>query len=264
MPDSVMEPPLAALHGRRVVVTRPAAQAGALAARLREYGAEPVLCPAIRILPPADRTPLDAALAGLASFDWIICTSTNAVDAIAATLRSVPTLHARIAAVGPATRAALRDIGCTEVFVPTLHTAEVLATELPLTDGVRVFWPRGDLADDAPRAMLASRGASVEAPVAYRTEPDPALQVVVADARRGAIDAVTFTSPSTVRAFAAAFGDVALLRSIPAACIGPVTGSAARAAGFTRVADAATPDDAALCAALERLLAPPSPDVTSV
>jgi uroporphyrinogen-III synthase len=264
MPDSLVEPPLTALHGRRVVVTRPAAQAGALAARLRARGAEPVLCPAIRILPPSDRAPLDAALAGLSSFDWIICTSANAVEAIAAALRAAPTLHARIAAVGPATRAALRDLGCTEVFVPTLHTADVLSTELPVTDGARVFWPRGDLADDAPRATLASRGAHVESPVAYRTEPDPALQDVVADARRGAIDAVIFTSPSTVRAFASAFGDAALLRAIPVACIGPITGTAARTAGFTRIAAAATPDDDALCAALDALLAPPSPDVTSV
>src|SRR5690349_9971429 len=69
------------LQGRRIAVTRAHEQAGDLIARLRALGADPLECPAIAIAPPATYAPLDAALARLGEYDWIIFTSVNGVAA---------------------------------------------------------------------------------------------------------------------------------------------------------------------------------------
>src|SRR6476646_3352427 len=104
------------LAGRRIVVTRPRVQAAGLVAGLRALGAEPVECPAIAIVPPASYAPLDAALARLGEYDWLLFTSVNGVAAFTARragLGQQDPLPAgvRVGAIGPATASALRAAG---------------------------------------------------------------------------------------------------------------------------------------------------------
>lgn len=246
----------------RVVVTRPASQSAELMDKLRAAGAVPVAAPAIEILPADDDAPLQDAVGRLADYDWIVFTSANAVNHFGqgrAALGDVP-LRARIAAVGGATAAACAKDGLTVAFQPSAALGETLARELPLAPGQRVLWPRGSLAPDTLADILRGRGAAVDAPVVYRTVTNLDLLGIVDAMRDRRIDALTFTSPSTVRHFVdgLAAAGVRLTRLPDAerprvAVIGPVTAAAARECGLTVDAIADPSDDDGLVAALIRI-----------
>lgn len=251
------------LVSKRVVVTRAEAQATPLLDALRAEGAVPITAPAIRVLPPDDPSPLAEAARALASFDWLVCTSTNAVRALvrarieAGRSGAWPTTM-RVAAVGNATAQTLRDEGLAVAFTPSSAVADALARELPIAQGTRVLWPHGDLADTALAATLTARGAVVTSPVAYRTVADVALLGIVDAVRDGRVDAVTFTSASTVRhvveGLTAAGVDLARPGTAPrplVVCIGPVSAAAARECGLTVDAIADPHDDHGLIAALK-------------
>jgi hydroxymethylbilane synthase len=227
------------LAGRRIVVTRAAEQAGDLSDALAAAGALPIEIPAIRIEPLADAdsvAALDAALAALDSYAWLVFTSANAVqlfcDRAGDSLRLPPAT--RVAAVGTATAAALRARGLRADFVPPKFVGEEIAAGLGDVDGARVLLPRAETAREALPDLLAARGATVDVLPIYRTLPaDIAPEAL--DLLRGGVDAVTFTSGSTVRSFAAALeraGLGGLLAATPVACIGPVTAQAARDLGL--------------------------------
>jgi uroporphyrinogen III methyltransferase/synthase len=250
------------LAAKRVVVTRAAAQGAALLEKLRAAGAIPFAAPAIRILPPDDTAPLRAALDALDGFEWLVCTSANAVRAMLAAQTELGfswprTL--RIAAVGNATARAIADGGLPVHFQPTSAVAEALARELPVAVGTRVLWPHGDLAAPELHAALAARGAVVTAPVAYRTVADVALLGIVDALRDRRVDAITFTSASTVRHVVEGLAAAGVrLERLPAeqrpliVCIGPVSAAAARECGLPVDGIADPSDDDGLVAALIR------------
>jgi uroporphyrinogen-III synthase len=256
MPESR---PLAA---KRVVVTRAAAQAAALMDKLRAAGAIPVAAPAIEILPPDDLGPLQDAVAELSSFRWVVCTSSNAARALLALLADLALAWpsaVQVAAVGNATARALDDAGIPVAFQPTAAVAEALARELPVREGDRVLWPHGDLANAALAASLTERGATVVAVLAYRTVADVALLGIVDALRDRRVDAITFTSASTVRhvveGLAAAGVRIERLADDTRpriVCIGPVSAAAARECGLPVDAIADPSDDDGLVAALIR------------
>ena len=234
------------LLGQRIVVTRAREQAGELAARLRELGAEAIEFPTIEFLPPADPAPLDAAIARLASYDWIVFTSANGVhrfierlDASAHDLRS---LGARIAAIGPATRAALERLHLKVDVTPPEYVAEGLLAALASEDleGQRILLPRAAVARDTLPRELARRGARVDVVEAYRTAiPQGAAaqaREIFSGARRP--EWITFTSSSTVTNFLEAAGARAL-EGVRAASIGPVTSATARRHGIEVSVEAA-------------------------
>lgn len=256
-----------ALEGRRVVVTRAEAQSARLIEALQVEGAVPLRAPTIRVLPPDDPAPLQAAVADLRQFDWLVCTSTNAVRAVVSA-RSEALGAAewpeslRAAAVGPTTALALRAEGLAGAFTPSTAVAEALARELPIAPGARILWPHGDLADGALGEALAARGAVVTAPVAYRTVADIALLGVVDAVRDGRVDAITFTSASTVRhvveGLTAAGVDLARAGHVPRpiiVCIGPVSAAAARECGLIVDAIADPHDDTGMIIALKQAFA---------
>jgi uroporphyrinogen-III synthase len=256
-----------ALDARRVVVTRAEAQSARLLEALRAEGAVPIAAPAIRVLPPDDPGPLQAAVADLAQFDWLVCTSTNAVRAVAAALSDAHGAAAwpeslRAAAVGPTTAHALRSEGIAVAFTPSAAVAEAMARELPIVAGARVLWPHGDLADGSLGEALSARGAVVTAPVAYRTVADVALLGIVDAVRDGRVDAITFTSASTVRhvveGLTAAGVDLARPGRAPrplVVCIGPVSAAAARECGLIVDAIADPHDDSGMITALTQAFA---------
>ena len=120
----------APLAGLRVVVCRPADQAGALARRLEAAGAEAVLAPVIAITGPEDGgAALRAALRGLAPGDWLVVTSANGA-ARAAAQGPLPE-GVRVAAIGPATARRAAEEGLRVALVPKRSIAEGLLEEFP-------------------------------------------------------------------------------------------------------------------------------------
>jgi uroporphyrinogen III methyltransferase/synthase len=252
------------LFGRRVVVTRPAHQASALAAPLRAAGAEPIVVPTIAVVDPDDGgAALRAAAADLSRYDWVVLTSANGAERFCATLRDGRDLAGvRLAAIGPGTADALARHHLVADLVPERFVAESLLDAFPepassteRADGQarRVLLARAAVARDVLPDGLQAMGWDVDVVDAYRTVP-----VLASDEQRELVreaDAVTFTSSSTVDQWVAAFG----VDAVPAlvACIGPVTAATARAHGIDVAVEAEvhTIDGlvAALVAHVERL-----------
>jgi uroporphyrinogen-III synthase len=233
------------LQGKRIVVTRPEAQAGGLAARLREHGAEAIVCPAIAIAPPADYAPLDAAIARLDIYDRLILTSANGVYALLGRMADLerdiaPLRRLSIGAIGPATARALEQYTLQASFMPTAYIAEAILDQIGEVDGQRILLPRADIAREALAIGLRAKGALVDEVAAYRTVPGHGARELVAQLQQHQIDVVTFTSSSTVRYLldgleAAGLGrDAAreLLHGSTIACIGPITTATAVSEGL--------------------------------
>jgi uroporphyrinogen III methyltransferase/synthase len=236
------------LHGRRVVVTRPRSQAGAMIERLERLGAEAIDAPAIRIAPPADRSPLRQAAAAVGDAQWVVFTSANGVSAFFAALaeagRDSRALHAaQVCAIGPATAGELAHYGIRPDVQParflTAEIADAMAVRGNLR-GARVLCPRADGAPANLTDDLAARGAVVQQVAAYRTVADgSAAEAVAPLLTERAVDWITFTSASTVAHFVAAVSAGAVRGSgARLASIGPVTSAALVAAGLAAGAEA--------------------------
>jgi uroporphyrinogen III methyltransferase/synthase len=240
------------LFGKRVLVTRAREQASELSERLRELGAEPVEFPVIRIVPSSNFDELDSAIGRLrgSGYSWVIFTSGNTVRALHRRLNSLgfdarSFGSTRIAAIGPATAAALSEIGIRADFVPTRFVAESVVEEWPDPQmaGKRVLLPRAKEARELLPDRLREMGAEVDVITAYETVRDAgAADEIRQQLREKQIDAVTFTSSSTVTNFVDAIGpDLVpeLMQGVVIACIGPITADTARGLGIppTIVAD---------------------------
>ena len=231
------------LAGRRIAVTRAREQAGDLARELEALGAEVVAAPTIRIARLADLAALRAALTRVPPYDWIVFTSQNAVQVVCDRLpewglapRDVA--RAAVAAIGPATAEALVRRGVTPDLVPDRFVAEAVVTALAAQGDVRgksVLLPRAREARDALPDGLRALGALVDVIPVYETIRETGDgSGLAAEILAGAIDAVTFTSASTVRGFVELVGrPVAASGRFGAAAIGPVTAATAREFGIT-------------------------------
>lgn len=273
-----MSVPRLDLAGVAVAVTRPKSQCHTLMQLLAERGATPLALPTIRIEPPSDRLPLATALRALATgtFTWVIFTSANAVEALvnAATelgardecLRAI-----RAAAVGDATARAARDLGLDVAIVAEEPTSEgLVAALLPrLQAGERVLYPRSAIGrEHLPDALRAS-GIDVTVVEAYRTIRETEIAPdVMARLRSGRVDAIVFSSPSTVTALQAMLGPESyLIGKVPAICAGPVTAAAVREAGLPVAAISQEPGSEAIVERLAeywtgRVSSPPFPTST--
>lgn len=226
------------LEGRRIAVTRPAGQAGALVDGLRELGAEPLVCPTIEIVDPPDPEPLRRAAEELGSYDWLVFTSANGVDRLWHELeargREGLPANARVAAIGPATAQALEVRGSHPEIVPEEYVAEAVADALVAfgeLSGRRVLLPRAAGARQVLPQRLRAAGAEVDEIVAYESRADAeGIARLAAALRRGEVDMVTFTASSTVRHFVEEGHSTELGRA-RVAVIGPITARAARSAG---------------------------------
>jgi uroporphyrinogen-III synthase len=235
------------LAGKQIVVTQATHQAPELAGLLAGAGAQPLLYPCIAIAPPADPVELDGALATLAAggYDWLVITSANTVLALAARLHhlGVPPgalQGVRVAAIGTASDDALAEhLGRRADLVPDDSKAEGLAAALcaVVRPPQRVLLPQADLARPVLAEALAAAGLAVTPIVAYHTTlGGGGVDLPALLARAGAVDAIAFTSPSTVRNLLARLtqegGDRRYLQRVLLACIGPVTADALHAAGL--------------------------------
>jgi len=237
-------PPDAArpLRGRRIVVTRAREQAGELIAALEALGAEVVAAPTICIVPLPDLTALRTALTAPAAYDWIVFTSQNAVQVVCDRLPAWglgprDLARAAVAAIGPATAQALSRRGVEPALVPERFIAEAVVEALAARQdllGKRVLLPRAREARDALPDGLRALGAAVDVIPVYETVRAPEDGSGLAAAlRSGTIDAVTFTSSSSVHGFVEMVGAPAATSGrFLAVVIGPVTAATARELGL--------------------------------
>jgi len=230
------------LLGKRLLVTRPKAQAADLVNRIEAMGGEAIEAPMIRIVPPDDFAPLDEACARAGEFDWIVFSSVNAVDAFIERLLAGPRdLRAlkgvRLCVVGPSTGERLARYGVKVDITPAEYRADAVVPAMAAFGdlrGQKILLPHGDIGREVVADELRRNGAEVVEVIAYRTliaeperEGEPDIYRMLLERR---IDVVTFTSASAVRNFVRVLGDepaADLLRTTVVASIGPVTAEAA-------------------------------------
>ena len=248
---------MTALNGWRVLVPRPSARSSSLVSLLQAEGAAVEAIPLICIEPPVDVGILDLAVIALArgDFDWVAFTSVNAVEAVLARARELavsPAVPAdtRVAAVGPATAAALRNRGIPVDLVPAGGgSAAALAALWPTAGtGQSVLLPQSEIAGDTLRVALLGLRFTVSSVVAYRTVITAPALTVAAGLAAGNYRAVLLTSPSTVRALAT----VPIASATVLGVIGGTTAAAAADAGLQITYTAVDPTDAALVSGLVR------------
>ncbi len=217
------------LHGKRIVVTRSAEQASGMCSRLALLGAQVLLIPAIKTVPLAS-SKFTSALACLTDYDWILLTSANAVRFFAQALPTGVSLPS-LAAVGPATAAAMTGASLGVSAHPDRFTGVELAEALGPLQGNRILLPRSRRGRDEIISALNEQGAHVDDIAIYDTvacAPSPEMRTELA---RG-VDVLTFTSPSTVESFShhvfrECWGSALI------ACIGPTTADAAQRLGLS-------------------------------
>jgi uroporphyrinogen III methyltransferase / synthase len=237
------------------LVTRPGEQAGGLRDRLVELGAEVLMQPAVEIAAPADWAPVDAALARLDRYDWLVFSSSNGVRYLVERLAAIGgdaglLRRIKLAAIGPGTAAELARHGYEADLVPDEYRAEALAAALAAdAPGRRFLLARTDRGRQVLPEQLTAAGAIVEQIVVYSTRevdrPDPEIAAAMA---AGRIDWTTVTSSAIARSLVALFGDD--LRRTRLASISPVTSSVLRESGHEPSVEAVEYTMAGLVAAL--------------
>jgi uroporphyrinogen-III synthase len=243
----------APLAGIGILVTRPARQAGGLAAKLAALGAAPVIFPAVVILPPADPAPLARVHATLSDYDIAVFVSANAAEYGAPDARKWPSTLAAFAP-GPGTAEALAAVGIGGVRVPTttFDSEGLLALpELRDVAGKRAAILRGDGGREHLGDTLAARGAHVEYVACYRRAAPQSGAAGLAEAfREGRVDAVTITSSEGLDNLWALAEDAlrTTWRARPTFVTHPRIAAHARALGLAAVETAA--GDAGLIAGL--------------
>jgi len=232
------------LFGQRIVVTRTREQASQLAQQLGELGAEVLEIPTIKIGPPDNKQHIVDALLELNSYNWLVFTSPNGVTAFFdlffkrfQDLRDIGGV--RIAAIGPATAAKLKELHLQVDVTPDESLASKIAgaiNKYESVENLKICLLRAEVANpDLPKA-LEELGAIVDDIAVYKTTPETQdLTGAAAKLQEGGADWITFTSASTVEHFHARFDLPGLLKQFPKtklASIGPETSKAIRALGL--------------------------------
>lgn len=251
---------------QRVLVTRAAQQGSALAEHLGALGLEPVLVPALELLPPSRPEALEAALSQLERVDWVVVSSVNAVPVLAASLQAgQKPPKVRVAAIGWATAAALEAAGIAVDLVPPAAVSESLADALlPFArdaagDAGRFLLVRAEEGRDHLPDRLRLAGAEVAVAPAYRTVIPHGSVALLQDALSPTgkgVQAITLTSASTVRNLLALCeaAQMSLPRTALRVSIGPITTAALREAGYPAHAQSPAATVASLAETVARLL----------
>jgi uroporphyrinogen III methyltransferase / synthase len=252
------------LFGRRIVVTRAREQASELRARLEMLGAEVLELPAIAV------QPVDFDLHEVAGITWIVFTSANGVDAFfdrglaRANLDARALAGTRVAAIGPGTAHALARRGIRADLVPARFVAESLleAFPEPTQPHERVVIARAETARDVLSDGLSARGYDVDVLAVYRTVTGSPDAEQLARVRAGDVDAITFTSSSTVTNFCDLVGALPGPQPLVVS-IGPVTSDTARERGLRVDVEADPHTIGGLIDALVRALRPSEAEIPS-
>jgi uroporphyrinogen-III synthase len=227
------------LTNKHIIVTRAAHQAEKLVKILQDKGAVPLIYPCINIAPLENNSELDSALRNLETYDWLILTSSNTILALCRRIRvleiSVNWLQIKIAAVGHSTASVAESLfGVKPDFIPTEHAGKALAETLPLQENMHVFLPQSDVAGVETSEILQNRGIDVTVVAAYENiiGQDGANIPLYLEENR--VDAITFTSGSTVEGFIQRIKPL-IAYDLPVACIGSSTAEVAQNYGFKNI-----------------------------
>src|SRR5207248_11789943 len=141
---------------------------------LRALGAEVIELPFIEIRPPRSYQALDTALKQISEYNWLILTSVNGVEALAAGMKKLniepkDLSHLNISTIGPSTRGATENMGLEVAIVPPKYVAESVVESLRGVEGSRVLLVRAAAARDVIPRELRIMGATVDVVEAYRT-----------------------------------------------------------------------------------------------
>lgn len=226
------------LDEKHIVITRAQHQAQELAENIEAEGGIAVYYPCIALSQSNNSEYLDSALENLTKYDWLLLTSCNTAQVIAERLNAlalqIDWSQIKIAVVGKKTQEAVQNLLSTNIdFIPEDYTAYDLAQTLPLSGGEKVLLPQSALAKDDIQDILIVRRADVTLIEAYSMTIAQGGDDVPDLLMQNQIDAITFTSGSTVRNF---IQRIEPLRAfdIPAICIGSSTYDVAIDAGFER------------------------------
>ena len=229
------------LDGLRVLVTRPAHQAGPLAQRIQEAGGVARLFPVVEIVDPEDLLPLNRVVDRLDSFDLAIFISPNAVNRAMDHIlsrRTLPT-RLRLACVGRGSARELQRLGYTDVITPLARADSEALLALPAlrtVAGKKIVIFRGDGGRAVLGDGLTARGASVEYVECYRRiQPLTDASSLIADWRQGKVDVVSVTSTQGLKNLYALMGEVgrSCLLNTPIVVLSERTARACRELGFT-------------------------------
>jgi uroporphyrinogen III methyltransferase/synthase len=227
------------LFGKRIVVTRTRKQSGVLSAGLRNLGADVFEMPTIRIEPPKDLFEFGQLVQDAHSYDWIVFTSPNGVSAFFEMFYKIFTDArdiggVRIAAIGPATAARVREFHLNVDLQPEEYVAEAIVKAFQKDSSIenqRILLARAEQARDVLPKELMKLGAIVDIAIAYRTVPETEdISGALARFRTEGADMITFTSSSTVENFLAL--KLPLPANLKTASIGPVTSATMREHGL--------------------------------
>jgi uroporphyrinogen III methyltransferase/synthase len=231
---------------------------------LEELGATVVHCPTIEIAPPSSWEDLDRGIAGVESYDWLVFTSANGARSFFGRFAILQgqvfqkPASQFICAIGPATARAVESAGASVDLLVKDSRAEGVVNEIverlggdAAIRGLSFLVPSARRGRDFIPAELGRLGAHVDVVEAYQTvQPTMDIESLLRVQR---INAITFTSPSTVSNFANLVGAdllAVLCNDLLAACIGPVTAVAAAEYGFKRIVQAKSADSPALVDAI--------------
>jgi uroporphyrinogen III methyltransferase/synthase len=226
------------LKGRTILITRARGQEGDLRERLEALGARVIHVPTIEIAPPEDWTAVDDAITRFGDYHWLILTSENAAaEFLGRAGEGARAGQVKIAVVGSQTARCLEKHGLEADLIPAHYRAEGLLDVFPLDmRGVKILFPRADVAAERLPATLRDRGAEVNVVTVYRTivpeEGGEHLRALL-DGRE--VDCVVLTSGSTVRNLITMLDRpdaVELLSTVAVAVIGPMTWEVAKEAGL--------------------------------
>ena len=231
------------LFGKNIIVTRAREQASDFAEMLRAQGANAIQFPTIQIVPPSSWAPLDAAIARLEEYRWVLFTSVNGVSYFIERLKhhgkDIRDLKGiKICAIGPKTAEGIEKFGVRVDFVPAEYRAEGIIDGMGKEDlkGQRLLLPRAREAREILPEKLAEMGAVVDVVEAYQTvKPEGNREEIRTLLQNGEAHMITFASSSTVTNFIDMFekGEAQeLLKKVPVACIGPITEKTARDHGL--------------------------------
>ena len=234
------------MFGKKIIVTRSREQASDFSKLLTEMGAEVIELPAIKIGPSPDPAAVERTIDRLPQYDWIVFTSVNGVAVFmqqiaesGGDVRSLGT--AKICAIGPATAQALKNLGLRVDIVPETYVAEEVAGALKKAgelDGKKILLPRAEIARKVLPDSLREAGAVVDDVPVYSTQAENPvnLEEVRIQLEAGGIDAITFTSSSTVENFVKMAGEKTVKKAMDhgtgIAAIGPITAEKAISYGF--------------------------------
>lgn len=243
----------------KILITRPRDQADSFSESLINAGFEPIHFPVIEIRDIEENIALDRAIAKLDCYDWVVFTSVNGVRAF---FHRMPAIYhnsersVKFSAIGPKTAQALEACGVHPDFVPEKYVSEAILPGLGDLRGRWVLLPRAEISrKNLPEAILAAGGIPHEIAV-YQTIPaEPDIQGLAC--LKSGVDAITFTSPSTVKYFVQlvlreGLDPMHLTNNPRIFSIGPITSAAVEEEGFTNPIMADEYTSEGILAALEK------------